>query len=372
MNVKGVGAVKQIGVIICMVIIMFGWILPIERVHAIDFNDVPQNHSLITEMNYLVDRDIIKGYPDGSFKPNVTVTREQVAVLLSRALRLDTTTIKNPNYQDVPVNHPYYKEIAAAHNAGIFQSAQNFTPRGTVTRGTMAIILQRAFHLEGSEANYFTDVTERTDGYQAIYAVANNRIARGYQDGTFKPKLALTRAHFSAFLARALTITKPDMMKDPKYMYTYAFTSPEDNQSYLLNYKYSRNDGKNDVWTITNTTNNEQFNDELLYNGGYVYGQAIAQDYSTHYDLFIELPLRVGIIKHEKDEGIRSGVRITVKDINATQQAGEETYRNVAVLEVTNIFNSDVMTYYYADNVGLIKQMKNGEITYELLKRTAN
>lgn len=367
----GVNAVKQIVRMICLAII-FVWLSPIERVHAASFNDVSRNHTLITEIDYLVDRDIIKGYPDGSFKPTDNVTRAQVAVLLTRALGLNTSNVENPNYQDVPVNYTYYKEIAAVHNAGIFQSAQKFTPEGMVSRGTMAVILQRAFQLKGSDAYNFADVTEQTDGYQAILAVANNRIVRGYQDGTFKPNVALTRAHFSAFMARALTITKPNLMKDRKYMYTYAFTSPADNQTYILNYQYSRHDDKNDIWTITNTTNGKLFNDELLYNGGSVYGQAIAQDFSAHYDLFIQLPLTIGIIRHEDDDGVMSGIRITAKDTNAIHQAGRVTYKNVAILEETNVFNSDVNMYYFADNVGLVKQMKNGKVVYELLARTAD
>lgn len=361
---------KQIVAVICLSMI-FVWVSPIEQVDAASFNDVTRNHTLITEIDYLVDREIIKGYPDGSFKPNNNVTRAQVAVLLTRALGLNTSNIKNPNYQDIPVTHIYYKEIAAAHSAGIFQSAHNFNPGATISRGTMAIVLQRAFHLKGSDPYHFEDVTKNTDGYQAISAVANNSITRGYRDGTFKPNVTLTRAHFSAFLARALTVTKLKIMKDRNYMYTYAFKSPEDNQTYILNYQYSRNDDKNDIWTITNTTNNKLFNDELLYDGGSVYGQAIAQDFGSHYDLYIELPLRIGIIKHEDDEGISSGVRITVNDTNATHQAGGVTYKNVVILEETTVFNSDVNVYYYADNVGLIRQMKNGKNIYELLKRTS-
>ena len=363
----GVNGVRQIFSMICLAII-FIWVSPSELVQAASFKDVSRNHTLMTEIDYLIDRDIIKGYPDGSFRPNENVTRAQVAVLLTRALGLNTSNVKNPNFQDVPVTHTYYKEIAAAHNAGIFQSAREFFPNGTISRGTMAIILQRAFQLEGLDEYYFSDVTARTNGYQAIFALANNSITRGYQDGTFKPNVALTRAHFSAFMARALTISKPKLIKDRKYMYTYAFTSTEDNQTYTLNYKYSHNDGKNDVWTITNTTNSELFNDELLYYEDFVYGQAIAQDFSPHYDLFIELPLRIGIIRHEDDAGVIGGIRITVKDTKASLQTGRVIYNNVAIIEETNVFNNDVNLYYYADNVGLVKQKRNGKVIYELLK----
>ncbi|MFJ7738568.1 S-layer homology domain-containing protein [Lysinibacillus sp. NPDC097287] len=361
---------RRIFAMICLAMIVV-WVSPSEQVKAANFKDVLRNHTLKTEIDYLIDRDIIKGYPDGTFKPNDSVTRAQAAVLLTRALGLNTSNVKNPNYQDVPVTHTYYREIAAAHNAGIFQTAQKFTPSGTIPRGTMAIILQRAFQLEDSDTNYFADVTERTDGYQAILAMANNSITRGYQDGTFKPNVVLTRAHFSAFMARALTISKHKLIKDRKYMYTYAFTSTEDNHTYTLNYKYSHNDGKNDVWTITNTTNSKLFNDELLYYEDFVYGQAIAQEFSSHYDLFIELPLRIGIVRHEDDDGVIGGIRITVKDTKATLQANGVTYNNVAILEETNVFNTDVNLYYFADNIGLVKQMKNGKVIYELLKQTA-
>lgn len=362
---------RRIFMVICLAIIVIG-MSPSGLVQAASFKDMSRNHTLVTEIDYLIDRDIIKGYPDGSFRPNENVTRAQVAVLLTRALGISTANVKNPNYQDVPVTHANYKEIAAAQNAGIFQTVPIFNPSGTVSRATMAIILQRAFHLEGSDGNYFEDVTERTDGYRAILAMADNNITRGYQDGTFKPNAVLTRAHFSAFMARALTLSKSVLIKDRKYMYTYAFTSTEDNQTYTLNYKYSHNDGKNDVWSITNTTNSKLFNDELLYYEDFVYAEAIAQEFSTHYDLFVELPLRIGITLHEDDGGVTNGVRITVKDTAATLQVGGVTYNNVAILEVTNVFNNDVDLYYYADHVGLVRQMTNGKVIYELLKQTVN
>ena len=356
---------------ILMVVLMFG-LLQIQPAYAASFKDVSSDNTLSTEIDYLVEKGIIKGYPNGTFKPNDYVTRAQVAVMIIRALGLKTTNVKNPKYQDVPTSHVYYKEIAATQNAGIFDATKKFNPNGTLSRADMAIVLQRAFKLTGKSPYYFTDVTEKTPGYKEILAVANNNISRGYQDGSFKPKMPLTRAHFSAFVARAMTLSKPNLLKDPAYQYSYAYYSPEDGRRYTLNYQYSHNDNKNDVWSIANMTNNKQFQDELLYYDGFVYAQAIAQDYSSHYDFYIGLPLRIGVIVHEDDEGPVNGNRITVQTTNGTVRAGGVNYKNVAILEERFKYIDDVKTYYFVNGIGLVKELHDGEVVYELLKRTAN
>lgn len=357
---------------IVSVAMIFIWMLQIQPANAAGFKDVSQENTLITEIDYLVERGIIKGYPNGTFKPNEYVTRAQVAVMLSRALGLKTANVKNPKFQDVPTAHVYYREIAAAHNAGIFDSAKKFYPDGKLSRGEMAIVLQRAFKLKGSNSYNFTDVNEKTKGYKEIIAVADNNITRGYPDGSFKPNLPLTRAHFSAFMARALTLSKPNLMKNPAYLYTYAFYSADYDFRYTLNYQYSHNDNKNDVWTITNMTTDETFNDELIYSDAYVYGQAIAGEYSSHYDLYFGLPLRIGVIQHEDDEGPVGGIRLTVKTTDGTVRAGGVNYKKVAVLEEMSVYSDMVKTYYFVDGIGLVKELHDGEVIYELLKRTAN
>ncbi|QDQ00163.1 S-layer homology domain-containing protein [Lysinibacillus fusiformis] len=363
---------NKISKILCVAVLLV-WILQMQPVYAAaSFKDVSSENVLITEIDYLVERGIIKGYPNGLFKPNDYVTKAQVAVMITRALGLKTANVKNPKYQDVPATHIYYKEIAATQNAGIFDSTKKFKPDGTLSRGEMAIVLQRAFKLKGSNPYYFTDVTEKTIGYKEILAVANNNITKGYQDGSFKPNLPLTRAHFSAFMARALTLSKVSLLKDPAYVYTYAFYSPDKDFRYTLKYQYSHNDNKNDVWTVTNMSTQETFKDELLYGNETVYGQTIAADFSTHYDLFIELPLRIGVIVHEDDDGPVNGNRITVKTTDGTVRAGGVNYKNVAILEESFIYSDVVKTYYFVGGIGLVKELHNEEVIYELLKRTTN
>lgn len=358
---------KKLLKLVCLILITVA-ILPKEA-QAASFIDLA-DETLSTEINYLVDQDIVKGYSNNLFKPNENVTKAQVAVILTRALALNTINIENPNYQDVTTAHKYYKEIAAVQNAGIFDDVHTFHPNATMTRGQMAIVLQRAFQLKGSGNAYFTDVTEQTSGYKEILTLAHNHLVRGYDDGTFKPDEPVTRAHFSAFLARAMTLSKPDLLKDRAFIYTYAYYSLNDHQRYTLDYQFDHHDGKNDVWVVENLSSEQAFPNELIYGDDRIYGQAIARDGNTHYDLYLELPLRIGIILHEDDAGVTSGKRVTVKTTNGIVQAGEVQYSGVVILEEKSIINGTVKTYYFVDGIGLVKELHNDIVVLELLNRT--
>lgn len=358
---------KYILKLVCLILITMG-LLP-KEVQAGSFIDLTDD-TLMTEIHYLVEQDIVKGYSNHLFKPNDYVTKAQVAVLLTRALGLNTINVQNPNYQDVTPANKYFKEIAAVQNKGIFDAAHKFNPNAPLTRGEMSIVLKRAFQLKGSDPYYFTDVTEQTPGYKEILTMAHNHLVRGYDNGAFKPNDPVTRAHFSAFLARALTLSKPNLLKDPAFVYTYAYYSLSDNKRYTLSYQYHQHDGKNDVWTVKNVSTGQTLPDELLYGHDRAYGQVVASDANTHYDLYLELPLRVGVILHEEDAGVTAGERVTVKSTDSTVKAGEVQYTGVVIVEKKTKFSDVVKTYYFVDDIGLVKELHNDIVVFELLNRT--
>lgn len=171
------------------------------------FNDTGNSFWAEKEVSYLIDHQIISGFADGKFQPNTSLNRVQAAIILTRALGLNTNSVKNPQFNDVPSNYRFYKEIAAAANAGIVKGkngGKTFDTYGTLTRAEMAVILQRAFKLSEADKNYFKDNLQSGFAYSAINSLASNNITKGYNDGTYKPSSPLTRAEFSVFLYRAL------------------------------------------------------------------------------------------------------------------------------------------------------------------------
>jgi len=59
-----------------------------------------------------------------------------------------------------------------------------------------------------------------------------------------------------------------------------------------------------------------------------------------------------------------------VKSTNSTVQAGEVQYTGVIIVEKRSEFSDVVKTYYFVDDIGLVKEMYNDLVVFELLNRT--
>ena len=136
----------------------------------------------------------------------IRVTRQQAAIMIGRALELNEEP-RNTKFSDVNAKATGSGYIASAVDKGIITGFPDNTyrPGEPVTRGQMAIFLDRAFQLEDSNgANRFIDVSSGMKAYQAILNVNGSGIAFGYEDGKYRPEVSVTRGQFAAFLARAL------------------------------------------------------------------------------------------------------------------------------------------------------------------------
>lgn len=168
------------------------------------FSDLKGN-SATEAILYLHDKHIISGYPDGTFRPSEPITRAQAAAMLLKAL--DIEVIENPTVQfkDVTKKSNYYSILATINEKGIIRGDNGYMRPGEPTsRAQMAAILRRAFNMPLESQPTFTDVPPVHWAYADINSIADNRVASGYPDGSFKPSDVVTRAHFSAFLARAM------------------------------------------------------------------------------------------------------------------------------------------------------------------------
>ncbi|BDH60586.1 hypothetical protein MTP04_07160 [Lysinibacillus sp. PLM2] len=170
------------------------------------FSDIQSDHWAKEMIQALVEKNIIKGYSDGTFRPNEPITRQHVAVILARTLEFEPQKEMVP-FKDVPKNHMYYEEITLMQQAGIFEGSEGmFNPDTNITRAQMAIVLTNAFKLDSVKTTNtvkFKDVDPSHWAYNDITTLANIGISHG-DNGYFKPNDSLTRAQFVAFLYRAL------------------------------------------------------------------------------------------------------------------------------------------------------------------------
>jgi len=174
------------------------------------FSDVPTNHSNYGDIMYLLEKDVIE--PGEKYGVKAIVTREEVAVMVAKAVGLDGKQ-RATKFSDVPKSNPNSGYIQSAVEAGIISGFPNgtFKPTQKVTRGHMAAFIARAFKLPVGTKT-FKDVPKRHTAYVPVKQLAKAGITYGYADGTFKPANNLTRAHISAFIARAIQFSKGELV----------------------------------------------------------------------------------------------------------------------------------------------------------------
>ena len=160
-----------------------------------NFTDIDESHWAYSYVNELKDKNIISGYADGSFKPNQSVKREEFIKLVVEALELSKEG--DAEFSDVPDDSWFAPYVKAAVNAGIINgvSENTFGAGNELTRADMAVIISRALKLSG-EANeeLFTDNSEIPEYAQnAVYMLKAEGIISG-NNGNYEPKRSLTRA----------------------------------------------------------------------------------------------------------------------------------------------------------------------------------
>lgn len=103
---------------------------------ATNFKDVGKNNFASGYIQQLVDKKIISGYPDGSFKPNNTLSRGEMAVLIGRAFEYKSSSVS------VAASSLINKGIASGIADGSFGETQ------TIKRGDFAVFLARSINAD--------------------------------------------------------------------------------------------------------------------------------------------------------------------------------------------------------------------------------
>lgn len=186
-------------------LLVLGLVSPAKVGAANNFSDVPSNFWASKEIYFLVNNGIIKGYPNGNFGPNDSIKRIQAASMLVKALDLSTSNRPNPGFKDMKPGDYGYDIAAAVADEGILTGSNGyFNPNGTLTRAQMAKILSEAYELGYAFETTFRDVAKSHWAFEYVNALYGNGIATGYADSTFRPNEKVNRAQFAAFMARAL------------------------------------------------------------------------------------------------------------------------------------------------------------------------
>jgi len=153
----------------------------------------------------LVERGVVEGYGDYTFRPNAPLMRSEAVTMIVRAFGLEQQ--RNVSYKDVPIRHWAYQEIIRATAAGVVQGYPDgtFRPDNYVTRVEMAQMLGNVMKLTPlAEDPGFKDIASDYWAVGMLAALKRDGILTGYPDGTFRPNETATRAEFANLLYKAL------------------------------------------------------------------------------------------------------------------------------------------------------------------------
>ena len=201
----------------------------------------------------------VVGYPDGMVYPQKNITRAEVATIFFRLLKDETreaNMTKSNGYNDMKDGAWYTCAVSTLSKMGIIKGYEDgsFKPDAPISRAEFAAIAAR-FDPDGDKTPAtFSDVSSHW-AKDEISIAANHGWIKGYEDGSFKPDQKITRAETMTLVNRVLKRlpeTKDDLHKDMK---TWPDNQNESAWFYLAvqeatnsHYQNLKKDGTHEKW----------------------------------------------------------------------------------------------------------------------------
>ena len=201
----------------------------------------------------------VVGYPDGMVYPQKNITRAEVATIFFRLLKDETreaNMTKSNSYNDMKDGAWYTCAVSTLSKMGIIKGYEDgsFKPDASISRAEFAAIAAR-FDPDGDKTPAtFSDVSSHW-AKDEISIAANHGWIKGYEDGSFKPDQKITRAETMTLVNRVLKRlpeTKDDLHKDMK---TWPDNQNESAWFYLAvqeatnsHYQKLKKDGTHETW----------------------------------------------------------------------------------------------------------------------------
>lgn len=179
------------------------------------FSDVSSSYWASQFISELSQRDIIAGFPDGTFRPNAPVTRAQFAAMLRKAnQQFNKQAIRNSiNFVDVRSNYWAAPAIQEAYTTGFLAGYPGnvFNPEQNIPREQVLVSLANGLNYTASTATeatlaYYNDASRISNfARPPIAAATEERLVVNYPNvKSLNPLQVATRADVAAFIYQAL------------------------------------------------------------------------------------------------------------------------------------------------------------------------
>lgn len=185
---------------IIAIILILAMLLPMGVFAAeTGFKDMG-GHWAIEYVNWSAAQKLVKGYPDGNYKPEKTITRAEFYTFINRFVTNGEWKV-DPLFTDVKAQDWFYPEIQKAVAYGyILNEKRDLKPNDPISRGEAAMILRYVygFSANAEPAKRYGDFNKMNEEVaKAVGACTEKGLINGYEDGTYKADAPLKRGEIA-------------------------------------------------------------------------------------------------------------------------------------------------------------------------------
>lgn len=189
-----------------------------QEPYEAEFDDVGEDNTHFEPIVCAADYEIARGHPDDTYRPSNSVRRDQMASFVVRLIETagdEELEEGDEGFDDVDEDSEHAANINKLVNIEVVEGFEDGTyrPRETVTRDQMASFIRRAIaYLDNEDARddsappaaaeQFDDIGSASPHYDAANALAAQRIVVGDGEGTYQPRNDVRRDQMASFLMR--------------------------------------------------------------------------------------------------------------------------------------------------------------------------
>lgn len=244
-----------------LTMILFVTAIPFAHAATTTFWDVPRSHWAYEAITRMAEEGIISGYNDGSFRPDNRISRAEFAKIMIAASGIDLGSARNvtQTFEDVGRDNWAFLYVERAKNylTG-YKSGKRYyyKPNENAVREDIAVALVRLMGYDQSKSSStsaidrFRDKSDISKELRPYIAIAvDTDLIKGFNDQTFRPQAAITRAEAATLLYRA-----KEKLDETKIVFPTEPTQPKPEEPKTISISDSFTDEKLQKWDTDHQT----------------------------------------------------------------------------------------------------------------------
>lgn len=181
------------------------------------FSDIPSTHWAFRTLQILAAKHIVNGVTSDEFKPNKTTTRAEFTSLLVRALDLKASYLQVSSFVDVAPDAWYAGDVEIAYASGLIHgvSKGRFMPNASMTREQMAALIVRALEWKNKQEmqsmialdTFKDDSSISSWARDEVHLALTSGLMKGKPGNIFDPQSATSRVEAAQAIMNLLTVS---------------------------------------------------------------------------------------------------------------------------------------------------------------------